>query len=191
MVVPATFDERRFCVLNVSPHMARERSYFTALRKEMVGGGRAALLHHLQTIDLGGFDVRNPPMTEGLRDQKLQSQKNIERWWYEVLIAGDLPSGGMGTFDDEDEGVPWSRPISVGRTALRAAYREWMKDHRFEGSVLGEAAFGHRLKTLVPSIRSARPRCGGDRQRVYEIPPLNLCREMFENMVGSRVDWQD
>ena len=126
-VVPASFDERRFCVLDVSPHRAGDAAYFAALRNEMEGGGRAALLHHLQSLDLTGFNVRKPPMTAGLREQKLQSLKNVERWWFEVLQAGELPAMHAG-FDDD--GVTWEGPLSASRDGLRGNYREWLKERR-------------------------------------------------------------
>lgn len=189
-VVPASFDERRFFVMNVIGGK-RESAYYSALRAEMKNGGRAALLHHLQTLSLRGFDVRNPPMTEGLRDQKLQSLRNIEKWWYETLVSGDLPGAGTESFDNPCA-ADWSETTLVGRTSLRSSYRDWMRDHRYDGVVLGEADFGRRLKEMVPDMGASRPRSGsGGRMRLYEIPPLRRCRETFEKVLGLSIDWQD
>ena len=130
-VVPASFDERRFFVLNITGKK-REPAYFEALHREMLAGGRAALLHHLQHLDLSDFDVRNPPMTEGLRDQKLESLRSVDRWWYEVLAAGDLPCPPANAFDDGNA-CDWSTATLFDRTPLRARYSAWAKDQRADG----------------------------------------------------------
>jgi hypothetical protein len=186
-VVPASFDERRFCVLDVSPHRAGDAAYFAALREEMEGGGPAALLHHLQSLDLTGFNVRKPPMTEGLREQKLQSLKNVERWWFEVLQAGDLP-GAHGGFDDD--GPTWETPLSASRDGLRSSYREWLKDRRFDGAALDQRAFGKRLRNLCPNIQDGRIGGRAARTRVHTFPPIADCRRSFECVLGLHVDWE-
>jgi hypothetical protein len=190
-VVPASFDERRFFVMNVGSK--RDPDYYTALRDEMKNGGRAALLHYLQNLDLKGYDVRNPPMTEGLRDQKVQSLKNVEKWWYELLTGAELPGVKEPEAYDNKEGAPhWSEFTHADVAALRNNYREWMRDHRYDGYVLGEADFGKRLRELVPSLKTVRPRVKGEgRKRYYEIPPLEMAREMFEKVLGLSVDWAD
>lgn len=186
-VVPASFDERRFCVLDVSPHRAGDDSYFAALRDEMEGGGRAALLHHLQSLDLTGFNVRKPPMTEGLREQKLQSLKNVERWWFEVLQSGELP-GAQSGFDDE---VMWDEgPLSAPRDGLRGKYREWLKDRRFDGTALDQREFGKRLRVLCPDVKAGRLGARGTRTRIDTFPPLSDCRRSFEGVLGLHVDWE-
>ena len=185
-VVPASFDERRFCVLDVSPHRSGDAGYFAALRDEMEGGGPAALLHHLQTLDLAGFNVRKPPMTEGLREQKLQSLKNLERWWFEVLQAGELPATQAG-FDDE---VTWEEgPLSASRDGMRGKYREWLKDRRFDGAALDQREFGKRLRVLCPDVQGGRVGARGTRTRVDTFPPLSACRRSFEGVLGLHVDW--
>lgn len=186
-VVPASFDERRFCVLNVSPHRAGDAAYFSALRHEMEGGGRAALLHHLQSLDLTGFNVRKPPMTEGLREQKLQSLKNVDRWWFEVLQAGELPAVQVGF---ADETVAWDRPLSTSRDGLRANYREWLKDRRFDGGALDQREFGKRIRAICPDVEDGRIGSRTGRTRVHVFPPLAECRRSFEVELGLHVDWE-
>jgi hypothetical protein len=185
-VVPASFEERRFFVLNVSPAVAQDESYFSALYHERDHGGLAALLHHLQNLDLDGFNVRKPPMTEGLRDQKLQSLRNVERWWYEVLSEGELASNEF--YDAEQL---WSRStIRVARETLRHGYREWMQRHRYSGDEIDPSAFARRLRKLA-DLEDVRPTQSGSRVRVYELPPLSQCRASFEAAIGLAIDWAD
>jgi hypothetical protein len=185
-VVPATFDERRFFVMNVPPDKAQDERYFTALRHEMRSGGPAALLHHHQSLDLNGFNVRKPPMTEGLRDQKLESLKNIDRWWYECLLEGDL-SDPMG-FDELD----WqTSPVRIFRESLRGSYRDWLRKQRYQGSEVDGGRFGRDMRRLIPSLSNVRTGSDGSRQNTYEIPPLPLCRAEFERALGLSAFGQD
>ena len=188
-VVPASFDERRFFVLNVTGKK-REPAYFDALHQEMHSGGRAALLHYLQRLDLGDFDVRNPPMTEGLRDQKLQSLRSVDRWWYEVLAAGDLSSSAVNSFDDGNA-CDWSSATLIDKGSLRNRYREWAKEQRAEWRPLGDADFGKKLAALLPSLQIRRANIAGQekRTRQYEVPALSVCRSEFEVWLGSPVHW--
>lgn len=51
-VVPAALDERRFCILDVAPHVAQNHAYFAERNAEMNTGGRQALLADLLAYDL-------------------------------------------------------------------------------------------------------------------------------------------
>ncbi|WP_027533833.1 DUF5906 domain-containing protein [Bradyrhizobium sp. WSM3983] len=185
-VVPATFDERRFCVLNVADTRAKDTVYFAKLRDEMHNGGRAALLHHLLSLDLTGFDVRNPPMTTGLRDQKLASLRGVEQWLFEVLSSGRAPGDPM--FEDVE--LSWDEaPIKVSTDDFRLNYEDWLRRRRYQGDPLNAARFGTRVHQIFPSIAKIRPRSDGKRQLFYVIPCLSKCRAEFEKMLGCEVDW--
>ncbi|QBR71292.1 hypothetical protein CU048_08355 [Beijerinckiaceae bacterium] len=51
-VVPAALDERRFCFLDVAPHVAQNHAYSAERNAEMNTGGRQALLADLLASDL-------------------------------------------------------------------------------------------------------------------------------------------
>ena len=183
-VVPASADERRWAVFEVSDSRRGDAAYFAALRSEMNGKGPAALLHFLRSYDLSGFDVRAAPETDGLRNQKLASLKNAERWWFETLSRGDLPSSG---FDGED----WEDvPQIIAREALRGHYVEWMKARRFDGEAVDERDFGRRIRAMLPALEDRRPRQDGSRIRQYALPDLSVCRHAFDLWIGSPVEWE-
>lgn len=185
-VVPASADERRWAVFEVSDARRGDADYFAALRAEMHGKGPAALLHYLRTYDLSGFDVRAAPETEGLRNQKLASLKNVSAWWFETLSRGELPTDGL------DEGDWGSRAESViAKDALRSSYVEWMKGRRFEGDIADDARFGRQLRSLLPGLDERRPRVSGDRVRQYVLPPLPDCRAAFDQWIGSAAEWEE
>lgn len=164
-VVPASHDERRWAVFEVSDARMGDDAYFRALRAEMDGSGRAALLHYLQTLDLSGFNVRKAPETEGLRNQKLASLRGIHRWWFEVLSSGEVGND----FADRPWDEGWR---TVGAEALRDSYVMFVRSRRYDGDALDSRAFGKMLRAMVPDLE--RKRLGGrhDRARVYALPPL-------------------
>ena len=97
-VVPASHDERRFAVFDVSNKYAQgacpeeeRRAYFDALHQEFANGGLEAMLYDLLNWDLGNWHPRQVYETEGLRHQKAQSLPPIEQWFLELLEEGKLP----------------------------------------------------------------------------------------------------
>lgn len=181
-VVPASQDERRWAVFEVSGTRRGDETYFGALRSEMQRGGAAALLHYLQNHDLAGFNVRRAPETDGLRNQKLASLRNIEAWWLESLGRGDAP----GALDPA-----WLNSVGVGRDALRSDYLRWLKERRFDGEALDMRQFGARLREMLPALADKRLRSGQERVRHYILPPLGECRAAFDAWLGATVQWDD
>jgi len=90
-VVPASADERRFAVFDVSGDKIGCRDYFEAINAEMENGGLAAMLYDLLRCDLRGWHPRMVPQTAGLQAQKARSLPPIAEWWEHVLQQGSLP----------------------------------------------------------------------------------------------------
>lgn len=90
-VVPASHDERRYAVFEVSSSRMNDEAYFAALRAEMVSGGLAAMLHDLLALDLKGWHPRKIVRTAALAEQKARSLDPRHEWWESVLQSGVLP----------------------------------------------------------------------------------------------------
>jgi hypothetical protein len=194
-VVPAGVDERRFFVLDVSPCKQKNFPYFEALEAELRNGGAAAMLYDLQKRDLTNFNVRDVPSTLALLDQKAQSFRGPEAWWYEALVDGVPP---VETLDpdvsllDRDWTPPtqdWERQIRVGRDGLYADYLDFSKRTR-EYRPTPKSQFGKALRKFVPALAEERPRQGTGRSRLYVIPPLAECRASFEKLIGGSLAWE-
>lgn len=91
-VVPAGPDERRFFVLDVDDSRQQDPAYFDPIYAEMDNGGREAMLHDLRKVDLRCFNIREPPASKALGEQKVQSLDPHAKWWLDKLMAGELVS---------------------------------------------------------------------------------------------------
>jgi hypothetical protein len=108
-VVPASADERRFAVFDVSNRYARNaapekerEAYFNALYAELNNGGLGAMLYDLLHWDLGDWHPRRVPATEGLQKQKALSLPPLARWMELMLQDGKLPNWDNSRFVTTD-----------------------------------------------------------------------------------------
>ena len=94
--VPATRDERRYCVCDISNTKRGNRDYFNRLhehcRDETV---QAAFLHQMLNMDIKGFHTGDIPDTEGLKEQRMHSLKPSGKWLLDSLDNGyfETPKG--------------------------------------------------------------------------------------------------
>ncbi|MGO7673854.1 DUF5906 domain-containing protein [Rhizobium ruizarguesonis] len=184
-VVPATQDERRFFVLNVSSARCNDHKYFDALRHEMNNGGREALLHYLLTYDISNFQVRAVPDTTGLAEQKVEGLKNLDRFWFQALESGSID--GQGSQRD----VWPQEPIEVEKSGFRDSYSRWLRNRRYDGVELSEIAITKRLKTLLPPLATRRLRSSDRAGHFYVFPELDSCRTEFDHWIGAEIDWPE
>ncbi|SON54253.1 hypothetical protein HDIA_0712 [Hartmannibacter diazotrophicus] len=187
-IVPATADEGRYFVLDVSEARRNDHVYFAALRKEMKNGGPEALLWYLQHYDISDFQVRKVPNTAALTQQKLAGLKNLDRWWFEMLDTADL------SFEHYVAGgrtADWSSDhVHVDRDDLFDSYNRWIHGRRYDGDALSGPLLGKRLQEIIgDKLQACYPRRGKSRIRQYIIPPLEICRRAFERYLNSEIKW--
>lgn len=184
-VVPASYDERRFLVLDVSKTRQGDKPYFTAIMKELEGGGFANLLYMLQTMDLHHFNHRDVPATDALQDQKLHSMEPHEEWWYGKLRDGHLrpahPTWTSPIPKDAlvDDYLTYAQRISASRrtsaTRLTRFLEKCCTPYAFSGAFRGKDTSGN-------------PQNGSTIW--WEFPPLSACRSGFEKHIGGLpVEW--
>lgn len=88
-VVPASVDERRFCVLDVSGELIGVRKYYDPLVRQCNSkSAQAAMLYDLLNYDLSDFEVRSIPETDALKEQRAHSMDSLGKWWLNVLSRG-------------------------------------------------------------------------------------------------------
>ncbi len=177
-VVPATLDERRFFVLEVSSNHIQDRDYFIPLIEQMENGGVAAMMFDLLELDISGIDLKNPPRTEALIEQIKQSMKPHEKWWYDRLIDGSL-------FNDFSEKM-------VLRKTVQDDYLAYCKSIETKSIRLSEDALGTAIRKMCPSVKDKRetqPNAEGKRLYNYILPPLETARKEFEKKIKFPVTW--
>lgn len=190
-VIPAGGDERRFLVADVGKGRQRDTAYFKALFDQMDSGGREALLFYLMTYDLDGYQVRDVPETEALREQKLLSLNVEEEWWFQKLEEGTV-------LRHEDK---WE--ATVIKEKLVDDYVHYTK--RFNISHRGnQTALGKFLKRLYPDMEAGRAKMKWEEQThdgysrtinkivpVYVLPgTLDAARSRWVELYGSH-DWEE
>ncbi len=96
--IPATEDERRWFVCNVSDAKRGDHAHFKAIKDKMDHGGRAALLYMLQHLQLdkllvGGqpFEIRRAPKTDALIEQQALTRHGVDALIEEWAESGNLP----------------------------------------------------------------------------------------------------
>jgi Family of unknown function (DUF5906) len=177
-VVPAGLDERRFCVLDVSDERAQDHNYFGAIQQQLDAGGLSAMLHDLRRFDCSGVNLRQPPTTDGLLDQKVHSLDPLQRWWFDKLHEGRL-------LPDHDV---WN--TEVLREALCDDYSRTVAGTWAHGGRATCTELGIRLKRLLPApYPLARQPTSQDRKRAYVFPALEECRRHFTKLMGGRYPW--
>lgn len=184
-VVPASYDERRFLVLDVSDRHMQDRTYWPALYKDLSDGGYGHLLHELQTRDLTSFDHRAVPKTQALQDQKVHSMESHEEWWYGKLCDGNLTSIH----------AEWSAPVP--KDTLVNDYLMYVQRLGARKRI-SQTGLSNFLERCVPGlereVNSYRSRDeNGDpvmgRAVWWRFPALDMCRETFSKQCGGPFPW--
>ena len=189
-VVPAGQHERRYFVLDVGSKQRQKADYFKAIQNQMDNGGREALLHHLLSLDLDGFNVEKFPRTEALQAQQGLSMEPLEEWWYQKLDDGQLLQ----------KHVDWEG--SVVSSELLDDCHEYLQKWRHYGKV-SPTSLGMFLAKIIPGGPKRTKRyCqvevwNGSRKEIvtrnawhYQLPSLEACRENWKKRYPEAV-WTD
>jgi hypothetical protein len=213
--VPAEAGDRRYCVLDVSESRIGDREYFNALHAEYEGEGPAALFGYLLDRDLTGFDLRDYPKTQALREQQLRTMGRDDptlEWLDEALQSGEVHL----VVDDLDGRkvpfmMPWGeKPLLLPRKYGGEAVRKYASDTR-KFSPPSTDAIGRSFKkvlSLGATEKASRislgihctqfdngtyepPRSNSFnkvRLNIWELPNLEDARKQFQKFIdkGSR-----
>ena len=169
-------------------------SLICRLLKQMHNGGHAAMLHDLLSLDISTFDIRSPPITAGLNEQKKLSGNVHERWWRDMLYRGYVFSSEHG---HEHIFGHWTEAASF--LLLYNAYQAYAKENR-KRHLLGREAFDAFMLTTVKKkvrLREApvkERREGPVRQlrpRGLRFGPLTEARTTFCSRTTLAMDWPE
>jgi len=173
-VIPATFDERRFFVLDVSSEHRQDHEYFKAIAEQMKNGGVEAMMYDLLVLDISGINLKNPPRTEALIRQIEESMTPVQKWWYDLLRDG--------SYFDDVSGIMFPKKV------IRDDYLAYCKELEVRSMRFSEVAFGRELNRLCPSIKEGR-RSTGKREWAFTFPTLEMARKEFEKVIRFSIAW--
>jgi hypothetical protein len=180
----ATVDERRAVVIEASDELVNDRTFWRQYYEWLDGPGPAALLYHLQTLDLGDFNPRVIPKGDALRRQVEQTalRDPATAWWHSVLTEGTISTRhdmvSVPLSEDTTTEVSKSHlHESFKAAAPRAQTGDWSSAMR-------------KLKVWVGSagISVRRPRNAATRGRTVILPPLSELRKTFEHTTGIHIE---
>jgi hypothetical protein len=177
-VVPATHDDRRYAVFDVSDHRLGQRAeYFDPVLQQMREGGLAAMIHDLLRRDISRFDVRDFPSTEALAEQKKHSLDSLQRWWAAVLERGFLYQ--------TRHGIPWFKQWHDFYTTelLWQSYTQWCNTARpFDRK--SRVQLGAMMNSLYPPSRPATNTPFTKSKTSMSIPHSSMARDKFAAIYG-------
>jgi hypothetical protein len=178
-VVPAGRDARRFFVLDVADTRRQDHRYFKAINRQLEHGGYAALLDYLLHYDYAGVNLREPPLTEALLENKIHSLSPVEKFWFDVLLRGTLAAPEAGW-------TGWIAKTSLHTQFIEHAQRAGNARHRGSETELGMA-----LHKLVPTLLNERRTIANVRRTGWKFPALADCRAAFEKHLKQPIAWPD
>lgn len=182
-VVPATEDERRFCVSNVSDERKGDKEYFAKMfewcdNKENI----SALLHYFQTRKITS-NLRNPPITEGLIEQIELSMNSIKKFWINC-VEENFIGGGDGIAPNPNGFGGWVRS---GRKndSVHSYYLDFCKD-------IGERypkpshVLSRKLGEICEKIIREKHTFIDGQYRGLKMPTIDECRDDYNKKVGIK-----
>jgi len=176
-IAPASWDERRYAVFDVSPKRIGDKRYFADLNAELENGGREAMLADLLAMDLGDWRPGDTiPDTTALRSQKDLSLPPEEAWLLAILESGEIPGERPEHF------APYCRP-SKWRLSREGGL---LDDMRRSGRGLADRsdqALGRFLGRWIDRYTTGSA-------RGWRFPPLSEMRARWEAKHGPR-EWPE
>lgn len=177
-VVPTGATERRFFVLDVGDRHQQDVPYFRKIQQSMEAGGFENLLHELLTRDLTHFNVRQVPLTEALREQKLFSLDPMGQWWLSRLMDGCVCS-------NHDE---WHTEVVCSDVVDEYVQACIQFNVQRRGS---DIRLGLFLNQVCPGDfpKRCRQTTGPARRYMYKFPTLEMCRSHWDRLQGCPSNW--
>ncbi len=164
--VPATRDERRYCVMDVSKKRIGDRQYFDTLHlacnSEAV---QSAFLYAMLYRNLTGFHTGDIPDSVGLRDQRYHSMKSYQRWFVDALVKGSFYLDGDNWMDEVASEKLFTQYIHWCDAAKTGEYRR-----------VTQSEFCKYFAKIYTSVKRVK----SDKKRGFNFGSLNNAISLFE-----------
>jgi hypothetical protein len=183
-IVKAGRFARRFLVLKISDKHLLDTNYFMRLSKMMANGGYEALMYYFMHYPLDKYNLRVVLKTEGLLEQKLESMRAEERFWYNKLYTGEIICENYNKSDDD---------LIIFKYKMFSNFQRFM-NKRVEKNRSDEVKFGMIFTKFFPIVINSRIERGlrsdkYENTNCYHIPELNVARQMFDIYFRQPCGW--
>jgi Family of unknown function (DUF5906) len=193
-IIKVSVHGRRFFVLEASDKYRENTEFFGNLSAKLANGGLEALMYYfMHDVDLRDFNPRVALKTEYLMDQQIESFDLIENFWWNLLNLGELP------FDVESHKRLGGKFYVIKRSMVNFFNRSQKNAARKEN--INEVSFGRHFSKFFYSkteYQNGKPaKMMTDQKTVdggynaYHIPSLREARQLFENHIHRKYDWND
>ncbi|MBN3807179.1 hypothetical protein GXB81_29685 [Paraburkholderia sp. Ac-20336] len=179
--VPATRDERRYFVLDVSDAKAQDTEYFSDIADELEAMGKEAFLRVLMDFDLSNTNLRKVPETDGLKVQKSLSLEPHHRFMYD-LVTGSRIGNDPLYWTAHDANGNSQDSHKVGKDLLYNAYVDYARRLGTLYPIVKEV-FSKELLAAT-GARGVRAMIAGNREQVFELPSIKDALARFIAYTG-------
>lgn len=140
-ITPASKDERRYFVLDVSSEKIGDTDYFNTLHRDINNPEiQAAFLYEMLHRDISKFNVSKIPDTKALQHQREQSLDSFGKYWYDVLQRGYIYQSQHGN----DDFYNWLAEPSV--ELIKRGYAQWCNANKIDQHrIVSEKKIGSHL----------------------------------------------
>ena len=174
-VVNVMLKERRYAIFEVSERHRKDRKYFKVLLDEIRKGGDVAFLQYLLDYKYDPMLISNPPYTQPMIDQKIESANDIEQFVNTAVVNGRFSYGIA--FGDE-----------VEMSVLHHAYLEFCQTMGYR-HVKSIKSFSMRIRKYIPISKSRVLRSQDNKMlRVSKIPPIDVVEDYLRSRFGVTLD---
>jgi len=180
-VIPAGANSRRWLILDVVDDKRSNKSYFTALNKELKNGGKEAFLHEMMDRKITR-NLSTAPVTEALKEHREMSttqENTILRWWRHCLVSERLTVDDM----DDPNNVEW--PARVRVAELYDNYEKYCLDRRLHAQI--DNPFYKEI-ALYGFSKSRKRLPGGKRISCYAVPGINESAKKLDKLIGTTTE---
>ncbi|HEV7283984.1 MAG TPA: primase-helicase family protein [Kaistia sp.] len=175
--LPASADERRYFILDVSGAAMQKTDYFKRIvvQMENADGLGAWMKTLLEWQKPDWVDLRNPPKTDALGEQVLESLPVAQKFFVEAVRSGQY-------FNEE-------RDLEAAIDDIYPDYVEFVQE-RGARQAANRQKFGHAQRA-VWDFEMQEKRVNGAKTRVYTLPPLWEARQMVADNLKISIELLD
>ena len=170
-----TTDTRWFC-LALDPHLAT--CSINEKRKIIEGileTDTKRLAKFFYERDIKNWNSDRIVITDELRDQRIQSMNQLNKWWFDCLNSGFIEYNGSKYYFGKEYKIP--------RNNLYFSYIEYSSDKH-----MVKRLFNKNLVKLWGPISMSKPRNNGKQIRCFDMPELDNIKNIWRKKYADD-DW--